>query len=662
MPGSSLSKASGLAAGAGRPSDVIEGQSSVHVGGGDIQRLIEERLREVRISAAEEGRRRGRADAIRRFEAILDTGRPVDERLDPQALSTGYGGEWGVAELLLPRPAKREILEEDLGYRQRIGVVSRLTPGQFQQAAGRLGIARTYTVWEIDAAAEWATEGASQASADTGWSLFFHTDARAQSPWARLAVNHPQSWYPPEGIPGNPDLPAIFKQAFLEEYAIWSDAYYSRHFHRGLDAGSDLGYTVGYHLSRQSTYYQAQAEELDRVWAERSRTAYEAAYVDGVEAQGGRTGGYRAGFLESMATYKTQAVVRLEITGIESLAPIDDGIISPGERVALVFDLTNLGLVAASWQGTVAGAIDGGAQAVSGEIGASSRRSYRSATVPIAGDLLPRQVASLSLEVRVAPEGQPEPQPLPGRNTATGERLAGSWNQPIHNVVEIAGIDVELELVSGSGTLSARATNTSRLETSSGVAAILTADGGMAERVELGTLAPGATTTANFQITGQDPLDLIGRQKPLALELYLGPTLMEIATVSIGEPDRVQGLADYFDALHGGPIPAFVPPDTDRGQRREAVIERILEVARAEIAEFSQRRANNIWKTRNGAAEYMVGALAARRLAGNRDSSGDAGYRDLGQRLLKLAPTVEGSGKRRAFKKRGYEIERNRRR
>ncbi len=645
-------KASGLAEGTGKHADVIEGQSSVHVAGGTIQHLIEDQLAEVRASAAEEGYTQGRADAVRRFEAILDTGRPVDDRLDPRALTIRFPGESSVAERLLPRPGVRDIIEDDLGYHQRIRVVSRHSEHHFQQAAGRLGIAHAYTVWELDDAAPWADENASQASADDGWSLFYHTDARDRSPWARLAVNHPQSWYPPEGIPGNPDLPAIFKQAFFEQYGTWSQAHYARHFYRGLDAGSDLGYTVGYNLSRQSTYYQAQAEELDRVYAERSRAAYDAAYVDGTGDPGGHgdLDGYRNGFHDTMETYKTQPVVSLEVTGVESLDPVADGIISPGEPIGLVFTLTNLGLVAAPWEATVAGRIDGVAPAFSGEIGASNRRSFRSAAVQVAGNIPPRELAALSLDLKVAAEG------------GNAEQLSGSWDQRVRNVVELAGVDVELELVSGSGTLTARAENTSSLESPAGVSAVLTWADETAQRIELGTLSGGAGEAASFRISGQDPLDLIGHRRQLAVELYLGETLMETATAAIGEPDRVQGLADYFDALNGGPIPAFVPPDTDRDRRRERVTRLILEVARAEIAQFSERRAENIWKPRNDAGDYMVGALAGRRLDGAQDSLGEAGYRALGQRLLSLAPTVKGIGKRRAFKNRAYEIERNKRR
>ena len=634
-------KAAGLADGSGMQIDVTEGRSSVHLPGGSIQRLLEDQLEELRARAAEEGRERGHDDAVRRFEAILDSGRPVDDRLDERALTTTYPGERNVAQRLLPRPSVQEILTDDLGYRQRIRVVGDCSEYRFQQAVRQLDISRSYAVWEMDDAAQWVREDGPAVSAEKGWKLFYHTDAREESPWAMLAVDHPQSWYPPEGIPGNPDLPAIFKQAFFEEYSAWKGAYYSRHFYRALDGGMDLGYNVAYSLARQSTYYQAQAEELDRVYAERSKAAYDAAYVDGTDDRNG----YRNSFHDTVETYKTHPVVSLEITGVESLDPVDDGIISPGEPVGLVFTLTNLGLVATPWEGTLAGRIGGGTPTFSGEIAGSARRDFRSAATTIARNVPPREVATLSLDLQVH---------------GSGERLSGSWDQLVHNVVELGGMDIELELVRGSGTLTAHIENTSTLASPAAAFVALTLAGTTAQSVELGTLGGASARTARIPISDQDPLDLIGHRKELELELRMGETVMETATGWIGEADQVRGLADYFDALYGGPVPAFVPPDTDPAQRRERVVELILEVARAEIAQFSRRGAKNIWKTKNGAAGYMVGALARKRLDGAQDSLGDAGYRALGQRLLDLAPTVRGSGKRRAFKKRVYEIEKNR--
>ncbi len=103
-----------------------------------------------------------------------------------------------------------------------------------------------------------------------------------------------------------------------------------------------------------------------------------------------------------------------------------------------------------------------------------------------------------------------------------------------------------------------------------------------------------------------------------------------------------------------------MPPGTDHGRRRQQVADRILEVARAEIARFGQRGAGNIWKTANGAADYIVGALARKRLGATQDRHGDGGYRALGQRLQGLAPAVQGIWKRRAFNRRALEIERSR--
>ncbi|MCP3964568.1 MAG: hypothetical protein GY719_42610 [bacterium] len=642
LAGYGRGRESGLADGSGRRIDLIEGRDSVHVPGGFIQRLIEDQLDEVRARAAEEGRERGHGDAVRRFEAILDNGHPLDDRLDERALVTSYSPEWGVAERLLPRPGIREMIEDDLGYRQRIRVDDHGADLPFQQAGRQLGFPHAYAVWELDEAADWARDSPS-VSMEEAWRLFFHTDAREQSPWAMLAVDHPQSWYPPEGLPGNPDLPAIFKQAFLQEYDSRSYSYYARYFRRGLDEGADLGYSVGYSLGRQSTYYRAQAEELERAYAQRSKAAFDASYADGT---GGRNG-YRNGFRDTVEAYRTRPVVSLELTGVESLDTVDDGIISPGEPVALVFTLTNLGLVSTRWQATIAGRTDGAAPAFDGELSGSARRSFSSAAATISRDVPPREVAALTLDLRVL---------------GNGERLAGSWDQTVRNVVELAGTEVDLELVSGTGTVTARAENASTLESPAEVSLALTLPDGIAQRLELGALGGAAARTVDFRIEDQDPLDLIGHRRELEITLRFGETLMETAVVSIGEPDRIQGFADYFDALHGGPIPGYVPADTDHAQRREEVVGRILEAAEAEIAHFGQRGTKNIWKTRNGAADHMVGKMARKRLVGTQNSLGEAGYRALGERLRSLAPTVRGSAKRRAFKKRVYEIERDRER
>ncbi len=634
-------RTAGLADGAGNIADASEGRRSVNAPGGFIQGLIEDRLAELRSRAAEEGRERGRADAVRRFEAILDGGRPLDDRFDESALITGYEGEWGVAERWLPRPGDREVLEGDLGYRQRVRVVDRHTDHHFQQAIRQLDVALAYSVWELDGAAEWADDDGPTMSADEAWRLFYHTDARDESPWARLAIDHPQSWYPPEGLPGNPDLPAIFQQAFRQEYDARSPTFYRQYFDRGWDRGSNFGYGVGYHLGRQATYYQAQAEELDRVYQRRSKAAWDAAWAGGT----GDSGGYRNGFHDTVEHYRTHPVVGLAIAGVESLEEVDDGIISPGETVGLAFSLTNLGLVAAPWEARIGGRVDGAEPAVRGEIPGSARRRFRSAGATVASTVAPREVAALALDVEVG-----------------GERLSAAVDQVVRNVVELAGMEVELDLVDGSATVTARIENPSDLESPASVFLALTVAGEAAQAVELGTLAGAAAETAGFRLSDLDPLELIGRRQELRLELTMGPQPMETAAGSIGEPDATRGLADYFDALNGGPVAGHVPAGIDPDQRRQAVADRILELARAEIAEFGHRGGENVWKPTGGADRHIVGALARKRLEGTHGAFGDAGYRALGQRLQALAPAIQGSWKRRAFKKRALEIERDRKR
>ncbi len=120
-------KASGLADGSGKYIDVTEGQSSVHLPGGFIQRLIEDQLEELRAQAAEEGRKRGHDDAVRRFEAILNTDHPLNDRLDAGALTTDYAGEWDVAERLISRPGLQDIVEvETMISRHRRPLFQRL--------------------------------------------------------------------------------------------------------------------------------------------------------------------------------------------------------------------------------------------------------------------------------------------------------------------------------------------------------------------------------------------------------------------------------------------------------------------------------------------------------------------------------------------------------
>jgi hypothetical protein len=279
-------------------------------------------------------------------------------------------------------------------------------------------------------------------------------------------------------------LKQVFKDGFIESYKYYMHHNFNSGFHEylglGAGAGEMTGIQVGKRLARQEGYARA-FNEAFHVEAERTYgQAYSNSYV---------------GTFDSVFNdYATSA--KLNITNVEKIGEVDDGIFSPGERVKFVITVENRG-------GRDASNLNVN---VSGDITRSENQALRNLTALDADTFETDFIAKIS-------EGHDVRQNVRLVLSLTGDNGANDTvdtSIDVRNQIETTGSAslASVNAIEGTARVELPIKNVSTQDAKN-ITADVKIDGQIVATANLGTIAGGNTRVASIQVTGLNPLKML---------------------------------------------------------------------------------------------------------------------------------------------------------
>ncbi|MFY0674701.1 MAG: hypothetical protein JXQ87_14980 [Bacteroidia bacterium] len=146
-------------------------------------------------------------------------------------------------------------------------------------------------------------------------------------------VNNPDGTTKTIMVNATVNLREIFKDAFLESYRYYMNHNFNKGFHEYLKMGAFAGEAVGIQVGKRMAFENGYAQAYDnKFWYDA-----EQAYLNSYKAA------YAQAFDRVYNEYAKNAV--LAVLQIETIGEINDGILSPGERVKFKVNLENRGAV-----------------------------------------------------------------------------------------------------------------------------------------------------------------------------------------------------------------------------------------------------------------------------------------------------------------------------
>lgn len=127
------------------------------------------------------------------------------------------------------------------------------------------------------------------------------------------------------------NLQEIFKDAFLESYRYYMHHNFNKGFHEYLKMGAFAGELVGVQVGKRIAYENGYAEAYDnKFWYDAEK-----AYINSYQTA------YSEAFDKVFKEYAQNAI--LSVLRVETIGEVEDGILSPGERVKFMIELENRG-------------------------------------------------------------------------------------------------------------------------------------------------------------------------------------------------------------------------------------------------------------------------------------------------------------------------------
>lgn len=400
------------------------------------------------------------------------------------------------------------------------------------------------------------------------------------------------------------NLQGVFQTAFREGYRYYVNYYFAKEFKRSADLGVMQGSAVGTQIGKRVAFGQGLVNSFNKKFAESARLTYTKSYVNS----------FKNGFATTFDDYAKNP--KLEISGLENgqvlelLGLDNDGIIQPGEAVALKFKVKNVGGVGTDITASLAGDILDSQEIKSSVKGLASKLiSSNGAIGTIDNRLESGSDAHLVLRVN---------------------DLTAAYNQYVTKVVKLESVQSpEVDTLSGLANVSISATNVSIKETSASVSANLTIDGKVVSEVNVGKLVAGQDTKITLKASSIDPLRLIQGGINAKITLKLGDTVLETANVTIQSSDARKDLVNYFSQLINDK--GAVPATTSRDERAVEVTKLVVATNREELQ--SHRKGNNLWK--KNPEQTIAGMLRINKQLGNNSTNAINNYDRIAHEMAK---------------------------
>jgi hypothetical protein len=364
----------------------------------------------------------------------------------------------------------------------------------------------------------------------------------------------------PSPSPGAPtttqqtiDLKNIFKTSFVNAYAYYVNYYFSQNFFTNLDEGQRVGESIGKQVGLRYAQTSAEVKAFNEKFRRDERSAYFNVYE----------GAYRRAFTATYQDYASHP--KPEIDSFEIIDEADDGIIQPGERFGVIFKVKNYGLPSTSIQAMVMGAQNQVASPAYSLPGLKSTMIRTPMIASMTSDVRSSALINLGLSV----SGQ-------GFNALTVQRTA----QVIRQVTPI-GLEITPSVPEGKATVAVTVKNNSRIASSSSVRITIEDASGKVLDQNLGIIAANQTSTATFNLSGYNPLDLIkGQGVAIRAQMFLGELAVDelTGTVFTRSPNT-----DLPNAL------ALAAQDPTQQNNALALMNELVERIRVESSQMDRR-------------------------------------------------------------------------
>ncbi len=380
----------------------------------------------------------------------------------------------------------------------------------------------------------------------------------------------------PASRPETIQLKEIFRKSFVNAYGWYVNYYFSQNFYTQLDlgqrVGESIGKQVGYRYARESGQVKGFNEKFQRD----ERAAYEAVFE----------GAYRSSFATTFRDYATHS--KPEVDSFDIIGELDDGILQPGERIAVSFRVKNYGKVSTEGKAYLEGVQNA---LYSKEISLPALRSTQVRTDFI-GSISTSVQDSAILNIGLTVSGN-------GFGAFTVLQSARVMRQ-----VTPMGIDVKTLAPTGQAIVSYSVKNHSRLNSSASVRVVLRDSTGRVLEENLGIVAGNQTATAQFQLDGYSPLDLIrGPGVTVRGQMFLGDLVIGELGATVLSQNPVADLARAF---------AEQSQDPARAELVRALQAELIERITGETENMERQGYD-----RQGDATYLQQALNAYRAKNN---------------------------------------------
>jgi hypothetical protein len=272
---------------------------------------------------------------------------------------------------------------------------------------------------------------------------------------------------------------AIFESVFLEAFPRFLAARHERDLARAYREGFDDGWRYGAFVSYEWHYRLGYNEGFDLAVALAAERTFDATYPDRYR------GYYERAFDEWSGT------ARPDILSVRLVDHNDDGIFQPGEEILAEYEIANYGGIAGSFGIALDGRV-------------LERRSPGTVHLPA------RSIVETSTPVRAVI--RPEIAPRTGatiefRLAEVRERL----NLYVSHPLEFRGdVSLSRDSLAGHAVIEVQVVNRSRRPVAATIGLDDVPGYGIRDASDVGTLDPGAWTTATFELHGLRPLDIIG--------------------------------------------------------------------------------------------------------------------------------------------------------
>ncbi len=318
------------------------------------------------------------------------------------------------------------------------------------------------------------------------------------------------------------NLKEIFKDGFLESYRYYMHHNFNKGFHEYLKMGAFAGEAIGIQIGKRIAFENGYASAYDEKFWSDAQKAFEESYLNA----------YAKAFDKVFNDYSAHA--RLIITNVETIGEVNDGILSPGEKIKFRITLENHG--AKSTTGlklNVAGNVTGNIDESIGSINYFETKTFETGYIIRISDGHDVR-ENLQLDFKL-------------RGTNSNEAIYSS-RIDIRNQIEAIGSAYyqKLDVVEGNAIIMLPIKNVST-NPASNISVDVMINGQIVGSVHLGTIAGSNEQVAAVTVNNIDPILLLDGVQAV-IEMKSNGRKIEDAdgSVLVKSPNTNQDIASIF--------------------------------------------------------------------------------------------------------------------